>query len=157
MSIDQTVLACPIRNDGHDATGMPGDCFRAALATLLDEPLHDVPHAVLYLSWWAVARRHVRRTRPGWDLSCHAPGFPVYLPADDPSVYVPPLVLGSGPSPRGPFAHVVVLDQATGDLHHDPHPSRAGLLSVDEVICLVGAHDDYPLPPMLALTAGASS
>lgn len=150
-TVDQAVLACPVRNDGHDATGTPGDCFRAALATLLGSDLHEVPHAVQYLSWWSVARRHVRRTRPGWDLGCWTDvTWPLYRP--DPDAYIPPLALATGPSPRGPFSHVVVVDATTGALAHDPHPSRAGLLSVSEVYGLIGASDDYPLPPLPELT-----
>ena len=31
----QTILADPTRDDGHDASGQPGDCYRAALASAL--------------------------------------------------------------------------------------------------------------------------
>lgn len=50
------------------------------------------------------------------------------------------LYLASGKSPRG-FHHMVVMRD--GQLHHDPHPSRAGLLSVDCVYLAV------PLDPAL--------
>ena len=75
IPVHQTILADPTRNDGHDATGQPGNCYQAAIAS----------------------------------------------------------ALGAGPSPRGPFRHVVVLDPKTGAMIHDPHPSGAGVTEVDEV------------------------
>lgn len=41
------------------------------------------------------------------------------------------MYLASGPSPRGGCSHMVIMRE--GRLVHDPHPSNAGLLSVDYV------------------------
>lgn len=144
--VDQAVTACPIRNDGHAADGTPGDCFRACLAMLLGVDLTDVPHVVSYVSWWDLTRRTVGELLPGFDVGCYAPEFPLYPDAE------PRLVIASGPSPRGPFAHAVIVDARTGDLVHDPHPSRAGLAVIEDVIALVPPYAPPPAP-MKELTA----
>jgi len=57
------------------------------------------------------------------------------------------LVFVSGPSPRG-VPHQVLY--RNGELWHDPHPSRAGLLSVNEndlfVLRPSPPHDHDPTP-----------
>lgn len=139
--IDQTVTACPVRNDGHAADGTPGDCLRACLAMLLDVDLTAVPHVVMFAAWWDEARRTVRRLQPGADLAYfEGITFPLYDDAE------PRVVIASGPSPRGPFAHVVMVEAAGGEVLHDPHPSRAGLVSVDGVLALVPPYDPPPAP-----------
>ena len=45
IPVHQTILACPIRGDGHDADGRPGDCYRAAIASVLDLPIDEVPYS----------------------------------------------------------------------------------------------------------------
>jgi len=41
----------------------------------------------------------------------------------------------SGKSPRGDFLHSVVADGLT--IIHDPHPSRAGILTQEDVVVLI--------------------
>lgn len=129
--LTQTILACPKRNDGHDADGNPGDCFRTAVASLLDLDPDTVPHFATYGedAWWDEARSWAQSR--GGDF--------IYLPVpipedwrewwDDMRDRLDHVIL-DGPSPRGPFNHVVI---GTTDLVtvHDPHPSRAGLSSID--------------------------
>lgn len=64
------------------------------------------------LAGWAAGR--------GWDVTHEPPSFPM-----------PHLrVIACGVSPRDPEGtHAVVADAETGDIVHDPHPSRAGLAS----------------------------
>lgn len=137
------------RRDGHTIDGIPGDCFRTALACLLDLHPEDVPHFGLRLSWWEETRRWLLAAE-GLDLA--------YVPADEalPRVLVDldpetPVMVG-GPSPRGAFGHVCV-GLIDGTVLWDPHPSRAGLASVDEFFVLVEPYGH--LPGRLMLEAAA--
>lgn len=103
--VDQTIL--------HDPdTGAIGNCWQAAVATLLDLPLDDVPHFAAaddfdgLWHWWLHERRMV----------CMHVGL-LDLPNDIPCLLV-------GTSPRD-IAHIVVGIGTR--MVHDPHPSRAGL------------------------------
>lgn len=122
----QTIFACPKRNDGHDANGVPGNCFQAAVATLLDLPLSEVPHFVEDENWYELSRSFVFK-KTGLGFAYFTAEFPVYHHPQS----APKYVLVDGKSPRGDFHHVVVADALTGEIVHDPHPSGAGLLSVE--------------------------
>ncbi len=149
--IDQTILAA--RPDGHAADGTPGDCFRACLAMLADVELTDAPHAVIYLSWFSVARRFIRDVHIGSDLLCYEWDGSFDLYGDG----VERPVIATGPSPRGPFKHCVIANSVTGEVVHDPHPSRAGLKGIELVDAIVPLAADNPaLDPVLALTGGTS-
>ena len=58
----QTILADPARNDGHDADGNPGDCYRTAIACLLDLEPESVPHFVAAGEgkWWDATQEWVK-------------------------------------------------------------------------------------------------
>lgn len=144
----QTILADPERGDGHNAEGIAGNCYQAALASVLELPLEQVPHFAQdgerwqeTSSAWLSAQGVIRSFYVDEHLTRLT--YPLYVepgtdfwgtPAD--SIIG---VLGAGPSPRGPFRHVVVLDPETGDMLHDPHPSGAGVLEVDEVELIFAA------------------
>lgn len=103
-------------DDGHPA----GDCMRASVASILGLPLEAVPHFVQYrrpadahLWWWALI---------GF---CHVTGWEVGYVEEPPRGWA----LASGLSPRG-HEHVVVA--FAGEVVHDPHPSRAGIVEVKE-------------------------
>lgn len=137
------------RRDGHTIDGIPGDCFRTALAYLLGARPHDVPHFALYLNWWEEIRRWVR-AHDGRDLyyvDVTVLGHWDLIPG---GVSDDALVLIGGPSPRGPFGHVCV-GHRDGSLVWDPHPSRAGLLEVVEFFVLGPPY--YLLRPRLELEA----
>jgi hypothetical protein len=140
------------RPDGHTLEGIPGDCYRVCLAILLDVEVARVPHVVMHRSsWWDVTRRTVRELRPGWDITCVEPSpWPVYDNGDpDAWAECQRLVVATGPSPRGPFPHCVIIDALTGDLVHDPHPSRGGLAGDIELIdLLVGEYNPPPAQPI---------
>lgn len=149
--IDQTILAD--RSDGHAADGTPGDCFRACLAMLMGSTLTNTPHAVMYLSWFDVARRYVREVSPGADLLHYKWDGSTDLYGDG----IPRPVIAVGPSPRGQFHHCVIANSVTGETWHDPHPSRAGLVAVEGVDAVVPlTPDNPPLGPVLALPGGVA-
>jgi hypothetical protein len=107
--VTQTILA-------GNPDGIPGNCVQAAVASLLDMDLGDVPHfAVIggWLEWlctWAALN--------GWLILRHNPGYRARM------------AIASGPSPRGVQHAVVMLD---GGIAWDPHPSRDGLVSVSDI------------------------
>lgn len=147
---DQTILSDP------DA-GAIGNCMQAAVASLLDLPLDEVPHfAADFDDWetamdrWASSHGYAMvRVGVAW-LDAH-PGAPVLL---------------CGTSPRG-ISHAVVGRGL--DVIHDPHPSRSGLTSrsyaflfaaaapggAPEPVVLVadlGPHDEVQMPDGSTLT-----
>lgn len=138
--IRQRILADPERGDGHDAAGNPGDCMRTAVANLLGLSYEDVPHFAQHVGWWDYMRRWARAR--GGDFAC-------VLVEDgairhhfvDPTFSMP--VVGCGPSPRGPFWHVALVNLDL-DLVHDPHPSGAGLVEVTEVFVYCPPYDPPP-------------
>lgn len=144
--VRQTVVADPRRRDGYNAAGIPGDCLRAAVASLTGLPLDAVPHFGLFgASWWQVMRRWAR-TR-GDDFACVRPhhGSVEYAIPDYHSPTWTGFMIGGGPSPRGPWRHVVVVDRRL-TLVHDPHPSDRGVVRVDEVFVLCPPYDDGLAP-----------
>lgn len=107
--VTQTILA-------GNPEGIVGNCVQAAVASLLDMDLDDVPHFALNAGWleylctWAALN--------GWLVLRHNPGYRARM------------AIASGPSPRGYQHAVVMLD---GEILWDPHPSRAGLLHVTDI------------------------
>lgn len=96
-----------------DPRGIPGDCMRTAVASLLDLPTDAVPHFALFDApgaWY-----------DAFTLWLQGRGLKIKpLRRDD--VDRPCLAIGM--SPRG-VEHVVVWG-ASG-LLHDPHPSQSGI------------------------------
>ncbi|ONI65642.1 hypothetical protein CSIV_05020 [Microbacterium sp. CSI-V] len=97
----------------NDPRGIPGDCMRSAVASLLDLPTEAVPHFALFDApgaWyqafmlWLGGRDLIVRPRRAADVDG--------------------LCLAIGMSPRG-VEHVVVW--GPDGLIHDPHPSGAGI------------------------------
>lgn len=128
--VDQAIL--------HEVGGpRPGDCLRAAMATIMDRSLLEVPHFVETpgegAEWWAELVGFVRRVSLGTHtILCYdADEWPEGVNTLDYGVVL------TGPSPRGDFHHAVVADPATLSIVHDPHPSRAGLLGKSQVYALV--------------------
>lgn len=114
--IDQTILHNPER-------GEIGNCMQAAIASHLGLTLCDVPHfAAMGDDWgemlqaWANARRLTWVALP-----------PEAVPAGMPTIL-------QGWSERG-VPHVVVGKGI--EMVHDPHPSRAGIVEVQEAWALL--------------------
>ncbi len=112
------------------AFGKPnGNCFQAALASLLELPLGEVPHVVVHADWFD-------------RLTAWALGQGVELVPLDTAWTPRGYYLASGPAARG-LAHTCVYRD--GVLAHDPHPDRSGLRSVEDHLVVV------PLDPSSAV------
>ena len=124
--VEQTVL------------GDQGNCFEACVASLLEIPLEDCnifPDGVGLDSeadkasgrhWWIVFQEWLRLNHKR---------HPIYIMfsemgGDKPKGYS----IISGPGPRGLLHSTVGLD---GEVAHDPHPSKAGLVSVRDYILFI--------------------
>lgn len=147
----QRLFTDPTRPDNRTTDGQPTDCFRAAVATLLDLPYDWVPHFALYgPSWWDVARRWARGY--GGDLAQVAAhnGSIRYAFAGEPPARL--IAVGPRRQRRLPIGHAVVADTDLR-LIHDPHPSGAGLATVEAVIVWHAPYDHPPIEPLRELTA----
>lgn len=125
IPVDQTQFA---------GQGVGGDCVRASVASILELPIEQVPHFLEIApepSQWGFAFEDWMNERglAVWLKHGHTPFEGYYL--------------ASGPSPRG-VSHMVVY--LNGDLAHDPHPSRAGILSVDWTRILVPTNPARAIP-----------
>lgn len=100
----------------------PGNCLQAAVASLLDLDLDDVPHFIVHEDW--LERMVLFARLHGYRIVLDQTGDPVALG------------IAYGPSPRGVNHAVVVQD---GHTVWDPHPSRAGLLRVSGVYAWIPA------------------
>ena len=117
---------------GNGAEGAtPGNCMQAALASLLDLPLDQVPHTGLFHDWykatklWLDGRGKRLRvyTKPGENRE-----YWEYIGVECADLDRAPfgqMTLASGDSHNGPWQHIVVWK--SGELVHDTHPNRRGL------------------------------
>lgn len=119
IPVDQTTF-----HDPEKATS--GNCMQAAVASLMGLNLKEVPNFVEVCSGESHAMYELfRRWLDEYGLDM------LSLPG---AWSIRSFYLGVGPSPRG-VHHMVVLND--GELAHDPHPSRAGLLRVERCYVLV--------------------
>lgn len=106
-----------------------GDCMAACLATLLEVDLVDIPNfCALYPAdrWYCEMVEWLRGRGYGvvsFETDRPPSTYFVGLPVD--AVYI-----AGGRSPRHPGKHAVLID-GSGALVFDPHPSDAGILSLD--------------------------
>lgn len=107
-----------------DPSGVPGNCLQAAVASLLDLDLEQVPHFIRHDDWLD--------RLAGF---CRAYGYQVRHRQPAPTT----TGIGVGPSPRGVKHAVVVID---GQVVWDPHPSRDGLTTLSAVYALEPPTDD---------------
>jgi hypothetical protein len=110
--VTQTIMA------GND-DGIPGNCLQAAVASLLDLELEAVPHFALHDDW--LERLVAFAADRGYRV--------VYASPTEP----PDFGLAFGPSVRGVMHSVTYVDGQTWD----PHPSRAGLLSISNFVAFL--------------------
>ena len=105
-----------------------GNCQSAVLAMLLDLPLESIPNFYDVggknpFDWWKAYFQFIEEQ-----------GFWFFAFESEHAAARAKHMKGyyevSGPSSRG-VEHAVVYKD--GDLYHDPHPSREGLLSIREV------------------------
>lgn len=110
--VTQTILADP----ELQKQGVYGNCFQAAVASLLDLPLDAVPHFAAF-EWWPQA------------VQLWAWGRGLRMVGERTQTIPERACIVGGRSPRG-FAHVVVAEG--GVIVWDPHPSRDGLTTVED-------------------------
>lgn len=130
--VDQTILATDPKRLGN--------CFAACVATYLGVELETVPNFVEFerdtehsTAWWHAAIGYMA-----------AYGLWAFELANLQEAERGEVVFAAGPSPRGVHHQVLYLE---GQLFHDPHPSRAGLIAVTEVIAWrPRRHDHDPTP-----------
>lgn len=106
-------------------TGDKGNCLQAAVASILDKPLEEVPHFICYGESWFIALILFMRDF-GYEYHGIADGSLLTDPKFNKGIGG--YVIGSGMSPRG-FSHAVVCKD--GEIVHDPHPSRAGVEHIE--------------------------
>lgn len=112
-----------VDSEDHDPTR--GNCLQAAIASVLELPLEEVPHfvALPQNEWWPALFNwfHDRGILVNYERIQDDIGRPI------PGAWAPlgiPYLL-AGPSPRGEFSHVVVA--MNHEVIHDPHPDATGL------------------------------
>lgn len=123
IPVDQTCFRGPDAAEGE----APGNCFAACIASLLECSLDEVPQPTAedredWADYWTRVAEFLRlrgfhmvdgKAKAFWSTeSALDTPFSGYW-------------IASGPSPRGPWNHSIVVRGA--DMAHDPHPSRAGL------------------------------
>jgi hypothetical protein len=121
--IDQTIFALP-QCDPNST--IRGNCVQAALASVLELPLQDVPHCSYHMGH-SVFLEFLKGHRLAWIKTPIDIKFEGYH-----------LICGVGPRTQlgidgitpFPLWHCVV--GFNGKIIHDPHPSRAGLLTQNE-------------------------
>lgn len=130
--VDQTVLSKPDEN-------VWGNCLEACVASLLEIPIEDVPNFGIDSGWFGRYLAFIREQGYEMPSHFHFPGGFPFGAGPDLGVGVDGCFIAAGPSPRqlhfgdgAPLYHAVIVD-ASGNVVHDPHPSRAGVLRVEEV------------------------
>lgn len=116
----------PVDQDVFTVPG--GNCFSACVASLLELPLADVPYFMGQTDDhdWLGELNTWLAPRVLYAL-CLTFGGDYELPG---------LFILGGQSPRGDWCHAVVA-RGRGEVVHDPHPSRAGVLSLEDATLLV--------------------
>jgi len=100
------------------------DCLRACVASLLTVPYYDIPNFDILPGQWLRFDRfmELQSVRP------------VAIPAEKFCVPYNAYYLMQGISPRDIRHSVIGLN---GKMVHDPHPSRAGLETIEQYIIFV--------------------
>ena len=113
IPVDQTTFGVP-----------GGNCFSACVASLLELPIERVPYFMgdfpADFDRWLAAR--------GLFQAVYRPkNLEQFVPREA-------LLIIGGMSARGPHA---VVGNGALEVLHDPHPSRAGLVTIEDVTLLV--------------------
>lgn len=139
--IDQTILATDPERQGN--------CLSACVATYLRRPLEEVPHFAEYVpdrkdAWWDMLIGYMA----GHGLWAYELESPEGAEPDE-------IVFVMGMSARG-VCHQVLY--RNGVLWHDPHPSKAGIVDVREVIKWHPVrHDHTPTETTVTPPAGGDA
>lgn len=113
----------PIAQDifHNDPQGRKGNCLQAAIASIVERPLSEVPHfAAIEDDTW-------------WDQTCkflNDNGYNIFDCSKEELPHIKEnFVLVVGKSPRGVGVNHSVIYK-NGELAHDPHPSHKGVTEV---------------------------
>lgn len=101
----------------NDPQGRVGNCLQAAVASILELNLNEVPHFV------SDPRDDWRENMIEWLKTKGYGFFGTYS-----LFYESGYCIACGMSPRGVVHAVIYLN---GELAHDPHPSRSGIEKAD--------------------------
>lgn len=127
--IDQTILASDPKRKGN--------CVAACVATLLGVPLNEVPHFIEFgIAYGDAEEDKVSNSNAWWAMLLGylaGKGYWVTELEALADAEQGETLLVAGMSPRGVLHQVLYRD---GDLWHDPHPSRDGVLDVREVLAV---------------------
>lgn len=115
-------------------TEAPGNCWPACIASILECDLSNVPDEA---DFWEPGMTHSQSWRlyePAVHKWLHERGL-LLLEVKCSAVFFSgqrfdPLCIMSGPSPRNPEVNHAVVG-CGNEIIHDPHPSRAGLVTTD--------------------------
>lgn len=123
--------------------GTYGDCCRACVATLLQIDPQTLPHPIGPDGQWHMPFHKALRDI-GWSIRSidYDPQLAPDCTIRDQNwggFQVPQLVMAAGRSPRGKWLHAVIWDRLADRMVHDPHPSRAGLVSIEARIAAADA------------------
>ena len=119
---DQTTFSDP-------EAGTHGDCFRACVRTLLQDPMEDLPHPIDTHGRWNQAFFTVLRDKYGWKRRKRDNGLKTFK-SDLPTILIAGGLTERTDPKTGRPMHAVVWDRNAGQMIHDPHPSRAGLTKI---------------------------
>jgi hypothetical protein len=142
----QTQFHVPAQED-RDRGGDPavlGNCMAAAIASVLELPLEDVPNFVAFPDWWGQLERFLGERGLGAVDLPYGGSKDVALTMAHRQV-----VLLAGRSPRGDYQHVIVAEalwrtEPGGwwfEFLHDPHPDGAMLRGEPEYLLLFTVRD----------------
>lgn len=119
-----------------DQTKFPvrGNCWRACIASLIEIDIDDMPTFEDMEDQWLVKTRSWLRTQ----------GFEMHVLSKQ---LVPKgLAIASGTSPRhSQTGHSIIVYE--GELYHDPHPDRTGILDLDYYYQILPLKQETPAKP----------
>jgi hypothetical protein len=133
-----------------------GNCLAACIASMLELPITEVPNVEVFYNlpegddfYWDVLEKFL--ASKGWDM-CSDDRYKVFHPevsrairsqdertdeeyrADLRLLLEDNYYFVSGPSPRG-LSHITIYK--AGELVHDPHPTKEGILALEQFQTLV--------------------
>ncbi len=114
----------------HDPPKSYGNCYQAALSSLMELPMDIIPHfAAMSDDEWSSWQGKLRHWFENFGFKYMGTGRPE---THDLASFegVDGYVIVGGLSPRGNWNHAVIYHK--GVLVHDPHPSQAGILSITD-------------------------
>lgn len=146
IPITQTKVV--VRNEKGDIV-VHGNCYAAAIASIMELPITEVPNVEVFFcsdqDYWMEVM-HMFLQLKGWELYTNT-DFKVFHDGKhgvaegkrfDMMQYCEnKYYFASGPSARG-VRHICIYQN--GQLVHDPHPSKDGLIEVDTFQELIKAH-----------------